>query len=123
MEDTVSAGTDGLVAEHATGSDDTDRRLVILHHAHLHRRGVSAECHLLLAFFLLDEESILHVAGRVVRGEIKGREKMPVILNLNRFRHSEANTGKDIDNLVHHHREDMAATHGGKVGRHGQIAC
>ena len=40
MEDAVSAGRYGFVAEYAARSDDADRRLMGLHHADLHTRGV-----------------------------------------------------------------------------------
>ena len=75
MEDAVGAGRDGLVAEHTTRGDDADGRLMGLHHADLHTRGVGAQQHirsLVDIGFLADEEGVLHVAGRMVEREVQG---------------------------------------------------
>ena len=121
MEDAVSTCRYGLVAEHTAGSDDADRRFVVFHNTHLHRRRMRTQSHLLLSFLLLDKEGVLHIAGRVVVWKIKSREQMPIILNLNRFRDCKADTGKDVDNFIHHYRKHVAATDSGIVSRKSQV--
>ena len=49
---------------------------------------------------VLDEESILHLAGRVLRREVESLEYMPVILNLRAFCHIISELAEDAYNLL-----------------------
>lgn len=117
----MGAGRDSLVAENTAGSDDTDRGLTMFHHADLHRRGMCAESDLLTARVFLDKESVLHIASGVVGGEVESGEKMPVVLDFDRFCDSEADASEDVGDLVHDDREDMAATEMRPIGRHREV--
>ena len=57
-----------------------------------------------------DEESILHIACRVIFGEIQCREHMPVILDFRTFGNAESQTGKYIDDFVLYDGERVART-------------
>ena len=110
MEDAVGAGGDGLVAEDAAGADHANRGLLLLHGAHLQRGGVRAEQHIGVQ---LDEESVLHVAGGVLLGEVEGGEDVPVVLDVRALHGGEADVLEDAAHLVHHqgdgvHGADLA---------------
>ena len=51
---------------------------------------------------LLHEERVLHVASRVVFGEVHGREHVPIVFHLRPIGHRKAETREDVDNLVLH---------------------
>ena len=84
VEEAMCAGSDCLVAVNATRADDADRRLVAFHRANLYRAGVAAQHDIAgdVLLVLLDEEGVLHVAGRVVGSEVQRTEYVPVVLNL-----------------------------------------
>ena len=93
VEDAMGAGRDGLVAEHSARGDDADGRLVGLHHADLHARGVGTQQHirgLVDIGLLADKEGVLHVACRMVEREVQGGEHVIVVLNLGTFGDGEA---------------------------------
>ena len=121
VEDAVGSGADGLVAEDASRGDDADGRLLSFHHTHLDGRGVRTQGDILFAFLLLDEESVLHVAGGMVRREVECREEMPVVFDFHRLCHGKAQTGEDFGNLVHHHREDVSAAELSEVGGQREV--
>ena len=82
----------GVAPVDLAGDDDEDRRRLVLHRAHLHRRGVGAEQHLGVR---LQVEGVLEhprrVAGRVVeRGEV-----VVVVLDLRAF-------GDEVAEADHH---------------------
>ena len=113
MEDTVGAGRDGLVAEHAARGDDADGRLVGLHHANLHTRGVGAQQHirgLVDIGLLVDEEGVLHVAGGMVEREVQGREHVVVVLDLWTFGDGEAEVREDLVDVATHDRQRVTGT-------------
>ncbi len=59
------------------GGDDADGRLLLLHHAHLHRRGLRAQQDV-----VGDIERVLRVARRVVLRHVQGLEVVVVVLHL-----------------------------------------
>ena len=125
VEDAVGAGGDGLVAEDAARTDYADRGLLLLHGAHLQRRGVRAQQHIGVQF---DEEGVLHVAGGVFLGEVEGGEHVPVVLDVGAFHGGEADVLEDAAHLAHH---DGDGVHGvdtlfrcgtGDVGNQSRLA-
>ena len=113
VENAVGAGRDGFVAEHAARGDDADRRLMGLHHANLHTRGVGAQQHirsLVDIGFLADEEGVLHVAGGMVEREVQGREHVVVVLNLRTFGDGEAEMREDLVDVATHDRQRVTGT-------------
>lgn len=121
MENAMGASRDGLVAEDPTRGDDADGGLVVLHDTDLDGRGMGAQSDGLFAILFLDEESILHIACGVVGREVEGREEVPVIFDFDRFGDGEADAGENLDNLIHHDGEDVAATDFGEIDGHGQV--
>ena len=77
VEEAVGTGGDCLVAVNAAGADDADGRLVALHRAYLNRAGVAAQHdiagHILVV--LLNEEGVLHIAGRMVGSKVQSTEQ------------------------------------------------
>ena len=92
VEEAVGAGRDSLVAVNASRADDADGRLVAFHRSHLYRTGVAAQHdvagHVLL--ILLNEEGVLHVAGRMVGGKVQCAEHVPVIFHFRTVGNREA---------------------------------
>ena len=105
MEDAVRPIGDRLVAEHASGTDHADGRSLVLHRAHLNRRGVGPQQHVGI---LSDEEGVLHVARRMLGREIERREDVPVVLDLWPLGHGIAQPREDLDDLVLHQRNGVA---------------
>ncbi len=67
-----------VVAIHASRADDADRRLVRLHVADLHGRGLRAQD----LVRIRDVERVLHAARRMVREHPQRREVVVVVLDL-----------------------------------------
>ena len=118
MEEAVCAGADGLVAIYATRADDADGRLLLLHHAALDGAGVGAQYHVGVS---LDEEGVLHVACRMVIGEVHGAEHVPVVLHLRTVGQAETQSGEDVDNLVAYDGDGVACAQRGGVGCAGEV--
>ena len=102
------------------GNDDADRRLLRLHGADLHRRGVRAQ-HLALALFVrLEEEGVVHLAGRMTFGEVQRGEIVIVGLDIRTFGDREAHVGEDRGDLVDDLADRMDAAALGRRGAHRQ---
>src|SRR3569833_2417715 len=99
MNDAMRPCCNSLVAVNPAGHKGAERRLAVLHHAHLYGGGMCAQGDIILAIVLFDEESILHIAGRMLFGEVKRGEIMPVILDLRPFSHNETQALENIDDL------------------------
>lgn len=82
VENAVRTVGDGFVAEDPAGAYYPDRRFLRLHGAYLNGAGVGTEQDVGVFF---DEERILHVACRMFRREVQGREYVPVVLYLRAF--------------------------------------
>jgi hypothetical protein len=105
----------------AARGDDPDRRGLTEHGPHLHGAGVGAQQHALTRLLRVEEEGVVHLAGRVLLGEVQGREVVEVVLDVRALGHGEAHLGEDGDHLVHglHGRMDAAAT--AMRGGQGQV--
>jgi hypothetical protein len=75
MEKAVRTGRNGLIPIHAPGHDGPYRRFLGLHHPDLNIRRMRPQQYVLtplLAVLLFDKKGVLHLAGWMVLGEIKG---------------------------------------------------
>ena len=120
MEDAVGARGNRFVAEHASGADHADREGIFLHRTHLHGGCVGAEKQR-VEVPCGDEESVLHVAGGVVRREVEGLEHMVVVLDFGAFRHVVSELAEDIHYLLAHYAHWMAAAELELLARQGCI--
>ena len=72
-----------------------DRRLGLLHHADLDRRGLAAEQDI-----VLDVEVVQRVAGRMLGRDVQGDEVVPLVLDLRAVGDAEAHPAEDVQQLV-----------------------
>ena len=124
MEEAVCTGTDGLVAIYSTWAKYTDRRLVSFHIMSLVARGMAAQKDVLgdiIGIALLDEEGVLHIAGRMVGCKVKHGEHVLVVVNLRSMIEREAHTREDVYDLILDNRKRMAGSQCYRVGCTGQI--
>ena len=105
MEEAVCAGRYGFVAINAAGAYYADGRLGRFHHSRLHRRGVRAEEHIGIT---ADKECVLHIACRMVGGEVQRREHMPFVFYLRTFGYRETEAAEYVDYLFADYRQWMA---------------
>ena len=105
MEEAVRASRDCLIAVHAARANHADRRLRVLHHAALYAARMGAQHDVGM---LLHEERILHVACRVVFGEVHGRKHVPIVFHLRSVGHRETEAREDVDDFVFNDRERVA---------------
>ncbi len=75
--------------------DDVDGRPLLLHGAHLHRRGVCAQ-HDLVA----DEERVVKRPGRMIGGRVEGFEVVVLGLYLRAFDHVVTHADEDVLDLA-----------------------
>ena len=120
MEHRRVAGVEGLVAIRATGSDHVDRRIVGLHRADLHRRGVRAQHHL-LGLTQPDVESVLHRAGGVRRRDVERLEVVPVVLDLGSLGDAVPEPDEDVLELPLHLRDEVEVAPAGAVAAGGEV--
>ena len=80
---------------HAARHDDVDRRLLRLHRAHLHRRGVRAQQHV-----LGQVEGVLRRPRRVLRRVVERGEVVVLVLDLRALEHREAEPDEDVLHLA-----------------------
>ena len=76
-------------------------------------RGVAAKQHILrhvVRIRLLNEESILHITGRMISRKIEHSEYMLVIIDFRTMIKRESHALEDIDNLILHDRQRMTRT-------------
>ena len=121
--DLMEHGRVRLVAVHAVdaaGCDDADRRLLLQHGAHLHRRGVRAQQEPLAVFLRREEEGVVRLAGRVAHREVKPREIVVVGLDIGALGDREAHIGEDHHQLFPDAADGVDAAFGGRVGPDGQ---
>jgi hypothetical protein len=97
----------GIDAVGAARTDDADRRLLGQHGAHLHRRGVGTQQHARAVFFRIEEEGVVHLAGRMALGEIQFCKIVVVGLDIRTFGDGESHVGEDRGQFIHHLAERM----------------
>ena len=91
----------------AARADHADRRLLGQHGAHLHRRGVGTQQHARAVFLRIEEEGVVHLAGRMTFGKIQLGEIVVVGLDVGPFGDGKSHVGEDRRQLVHHLAERM----------------
>src|SRR6185295_9299675 len=94
-----------IVAVNRTGDYYLKRRVARFHRADLHRGCMGSE-HSIIG----NKKSILHVAGGMILGKIKCLEIMVIILNVRSTRDFEPHAPENIDDLVDHECQRMAAS-------------
>ena len=114
----MGTGTDGLVAVDAAWADNADGRLLLLHDTCLDAARMAAKNDVWMS---LDEEGVLHIAGRMVVGEVHGTVDVPVVLHLGSLGEGESQTGEDVDNLVLDNGQRMARAQGDGVRSASQV--
>lgn len=88
MEETVSTIGDSLITIYTSRTDDTDRQVLAFPLLGSVRKKVCVRSN--TSRVMLDKERILHIAGRMVLGEIQGREDMPVVLDFRSLSDAES---------------------------------
>ncbi len=91
-----------VVPIHRARHDDLQRRLAALHRADLHRRGVCSQ-----QPAMRHEERILHIARRMVLGNIERLEVMVIVLNVGAAGNFKTHAPKNIDNFIDDERKRM----------------
>ena len=79
----------------AARDHDVDRRLLRLHRARLHRRGVRAQQHV-----LREVEGVLRRAGRVLGRVVERREVVVLVVDLRALEDGEAEPDEDVLHLA-----------------------
>ena len=114
IEGVLVGGVHALVAEDAAGRDHAQRRPQPLHAAHLHRRSVGAQ-----QVAAIQPEGVLHVARRVVGGNVEGVEVVIFGFHLGAVEHREAQREEQLFELALDARDgvQMAAARAGRGQR------
>ena len=120
VEEAVRARRDGLVAIHTPRANHANRGRRVFHHAALHARSVRAQDHIGMRFH---EESVLHVACRMIFGKVHCAKHMPVVFDLRTVGERKAHASEDVDDLLLHERERVACSQSDGVGRARQVQC
>ena len=100
----------------AAGHDDADRRLVRLHVADLHRRGVRAQqrpddrrgVRFRPCTGVREIQRVLHVARGMLGRHVQRVEAVPLVFDLRAFDDREAHAREDVFHAVAHERQRMA---------------
>ena len=98
-------GVELVGAIDAAGRDDVDGQFAAEQRTDLHRAGVRAQHE--VRFDRVDEECVLHGAGRVVLVEIHGVEVEPLVLDLRAFGDLPAHGDEQVAHLLHQKAERM----------------
>ena len=102
-------GQVGVTTVYPARGNDAERRFALLHHPHLHRRGVGTQ-----QTAVTEVEGVVHGPRRVVGRNIQGFEVVEVVFHFRPFGNIKAQTQEEILN---------AATHAGdRVQIAGQFA-
>ena len=114
MEHAVRPRTDCFVSENSTRHDDAHGRFALLHFPHLHGRRVRPQQHIR---FPVHKERVLHIAGRVLFGEVEATENVPVVFDFRPFRHHKSHALENADDLPSDHAQRMVSSHGKSATR------
>ena len=119
VEKAVRPRRNGFVSVNPAGRNGADGRLVVFHIAHLYRGGVRAQQHVGIG---LDKKRVLHIARRVIFGQVECGKVVPIVLNFWAFGNVEANAQKDIDDLIFYDGNRMARPQWNHFARTGKVA-
>src|SRR5712691_4573526 len=106
-------------AVHPAGRDDLERRLVMLHVAHLDRRGVRAQEQVLAS--ALQVKRVVHRPRGVVLRLIERSEVVEVGLDLGTVRHVEPDRAKKLLDALERPRRRMQAAAGKAAPRQSHV--
>ena len=122
MEEGVCTVADSFVTIYASWTKYTDRRLCRLHYTALYAGCMCTQNDIVRHFgIVINKESVLHIACRMVFRKVHGREYMPVVFDFRSVCDVETHSGKNIDDFVLHDCERMACTKFHRISRTGQI--
>ena len=93
----------------AARADHADRRFLRQHGAHLHRARVRAQQLALAVGARVEEERVVHLAGRMALGKVQLGEIVVVGLDVRTLGDRKAHVGEDFGQLVHHLGDGMDA--------------
>ena len=111
----------GIDAIGAARRNNPDGLLVVQHGAHLHRRRVGAQ-HMRRPVGLRRHiERVLHLAGRVVGGNVQLGEIVIVEFHVRAFGHGETHIGEDSGDFFQHLGNGMHAALRLGAGRQGDV--
>ena len=99
MEEAMGACRDGFVSVNASRTNHTDGRFGCFHDTALDRTGVGAEDNVGVLF---NEESVLHVACRMIFREVHGRKHVPVIFDFWSVCKRKSQAGEDVNDFAFH---------------------
>jgi hypothetical protein len=111
----------GILPVGLSRNDDADRRLLRLHGADLHRRGMGAQNLALATVVGLEKESVVHLAGRMAVGKVQRGEIVVVGLDIRTFGDGEAHVGEDGGDLVDDLADGVDAAALGRRRPHGRL--
>ncbi len=116
VEGVFVRGVHLLVAEDAAWGDHAQRRTQLAHAAHLHGRGVGAQQP--VAF---QPKRILHVARRMVGGDIQGIEIVLVRFDFRAIENAEAEREKEVFDFGLDLRQRVQRAWAGRRRGHGNV--
>ncbi len=100
-----------FVTEHAAGRDHLERRLQVFETTHLHRRCVRAQ-----QSSIAQPERILHIACRMIGGDIELVEVVLFEFDFGSIEHRESHRREKLFQFLLHLRDGMDAA-GARAGR------
>ena len=110
----VASGVSGRYTR--PGHDDVDRRLLELHRAHLHRRGVGAQQHV-----LGEVEGVLREPRRVLGRVVERGEVVVLVLDLGALDDREAEPDADVLHAPPDLRDQVQVADRQRAGRPGRV--
>ena len=109
---------DGFIAVHTARTNDPDRRLLFFHYARLHTAGMRAQEPVRVFMYV---ESILHVAGRMIRRQVQRSEIMPVVFDLRSFGNRKSKPAENLHDAVADQADGMPGAGGDGVAGKGEV--
>ena len=110
-----------VAAEGAARHDDADGRLLRLHGADLHRRGVGAQQLAFRRVGAREIERVLLLARGMLGRDVEGGEIVEIVLDMRALGDGEAHLAEDGDDLVHRLADRMDAAGLVRLDRQGHV--
>ena len=123
VEECVRAIADSLVAVYASRTKHPDRRLGRFHYTALYAGCMCTQDDVVRYIFsiVFDEESILHIACRMIFGKVHGREYVPVVFHFRTVGDVESHTGEYVDDFILDDAERVTCSQFYGIGRTGKV--
>src|SRR5436305_5801966 len=100
--------TDGFVSVHAARTNNSNRWFLFFRYPRLYTAGMCAQQPVRI---LMNIKCILHVPRRMIFGQIKCCEIMPVVFDLRTLCYGKAEPSKDLYNAVSRDTDRMSRTY------------